>query len=145
MTARTYLQKIRWNEIKIQERKFQLKSVSGGYDYISGIDYSRDKVQTSSGDSLGDMVAKALDEQNELAARIIRKIREFEEERDLIIGQLEGMHDPIYGAILFKFYVEYKDLLVIAQEMNYAYQTVANKHPEALRAFEEQYSEYLQE
>ena len=144
MTAKQYLRKVKWNEIKIQERKFQLKSVSGNYIYMQGIDYSRDKVQTSPGDSLSDMVARSLDQQHNLTAKILRNIRAFEEERNLIIDQLQNMEKPEHGTLLFKIYVEHKDLLIAAQEMSYAYQTVANMHGAALQAFEAQYKEYLE-
>lgn len=145
MTAKTYLRKIKWNEIKIQERKFQLRSVSGNYNYMQGIDYSRDKVQTSPHDTLGDMVARELDKQDNLAAEILLAIRRFEDERNLIIGQLQDMDRPEHCALLFKIYVEHKDLFVAAQELNYAYQTVANMHGQALQAFSEKYAEYLDE
>lgn len=145
MTVKEYLGKVKWNEIKIQERKFQLKSVQGNYNFIQGIDYSRDKVQTSPQDTLSKMVAESLDKQDNLTAEILRSIRQFEEERDLIIHQLQHMNNSVYGTMLFKLYVQHKDLLVIAQEMNYAYQTVANMHGPALQAFSVQYADFLTE
>ena len=143
MTAKTYLRKIKWDEIKIQQRKVQLRSVGHGYNYIQGLDYSRDKVQTSPHDTLGDMVARAMDQENNLAAKIIRNIRTLEDEIDLIVDQLQAMEKPEHGTLLFKIYVEHKDLLIVAQEMNYAYQTVANMHGAALQAFSVQYAEFL--
>lgn len=145
MTAKTYLRKIKWDEIKIQQRKVQLRSVGHGYNYIQGLDYSRDKVQTSPHDTLGDMVARSLDAENNLAAKIIRNIRTLEDEIDLIVDQLQAMEKPEHGTLLFKIYVEHKDLLIVAQEMNYAYQTVANMHGAALQAFSVQYADFLTE
>ena len=145
MTAKTYLRKIKWDEIKIQQRKIQLRSVGAGYNYIQGLDYSRDKVQTSPHDTLGDMVARSLDAENNLAAKIIRNIRTLEDEIDLIVDQLQAMEKPEHGTLLFKIYVEHKDLLIVAQEMNYAYQTVANMHGAALQAFSVQYADFLTE
>ena len=145
MTAKTYLRKIKWDEIKIQQRKIQLRSVGHGYNYIQGLDYSRDKVQTSPHDTLGDMVARSLDAENNLAADILRMIRQFEEERHRIIGQIQDMEKAEHGALLFKIYVEHKDLLVAAQEMGYSYGSVANMHGAALQAFSVQYADFLTE
>ena len=119
--------------------------MGAGYNYIQGLDYSRDKVQTSPHDTLGDMVARSLDAENNLAAKIIRNIRTLEDEIDLIVDQLQAMEKPEHGTLLFKIYVEHKDLLIVAQEMNYAYQTVANMHGAALQAFSVQYADFLTE
>lgn len=145
MTAKTYLRQIKWYEIKIQERKIQLRGLGGSYDYIQGLDYSKDKVQTSPHDSLGDMVVRELDRNKSLAAKVIALIGRFERQRDLIIGQIQSMERPEHCALLFKVYVEHKDLLTAAQEMGYTYGSTANLHGDALNAFARQYMEFLAE
>lgn len=144
MTAKTYLRQIRWNEIKIQERKIQLRGLGGSYSYIQGIDYSRDKVQTSPHDTLGDMVARELDKNKQIVAEVIRLIGRLEEQKNLIITQVQSMDRPEHCALLFKVYVEHKDLLTVAQEMGYSYGSIANMHGEALSAFSVQFAEYLE-
>ena len=145
MTARTYLKKIRWNEIKIQERKIQLRGLGGSYNYMQAIDYARDKVQTSPRDSLGEMVARELDRNSHIAAEVIALIGRLERQKHEIIGQIQNMAKAEHCSLLFKIYVEHKDLLTCAQEMDYTYGSIANLHGEALTAFAMQYSEYLRD
>lgn len=139
MNAKTYLRQIKWADLKIDQKKFQLKGMVGSYNYISGIDYARDKVQTSPHDSLAEQVVRELSKIEKTRKRIIDMIGRFEEQRALIIDQIQNMEKPEHSALLFKVYVEYKDLFVTALEMDYSYRYVVNMHGLALQAFERQY------
>lgn len=132
MTAKTYLRRIKWNEIKIEQKKFQLRGLGENIDYLHAIDYSKDKVQTSPRDIIGEQVAKMTD----MKIRIVREIAAFEVERDKAINQIQSMTDGRYSAILFKRYVEGKEFLTIAKETGYDFNYTRNMHGEALRAFE---------
>lgn len=139
MTAKTYLRKIAWDEIKIEQKKFHLKSLGGNYNYMQAIDYSRDKVQTSARDALGEMVVREMSKVERLRAEIMQDIARFEEDRNEIINQIQGMKQAKHAALLFKRYVEHKEFLPISIEMGYTYEYVINMHGVALREFEKQY------
>ena len=141
MNAKTYLRKIAWDEIKMDQRKFQLKGLTGSYDYIHGIDYAKDKVQSSPHDSLADAVVRELMKLERLRQEILTDIAQYEADRDKIIRQIQDMERPEHSALLFKRYVEHKEFLPISREMGYTRDYVVNMHGIALRAFAARYLE----
>lgn len=139
MKAKDYLRGIAVAEDRIRQKKYHLKKLKGNYNYLSGIDYSRDPVQTSARDALGDMVVRELSKMDELHAEILRDISRFEEERNRIINQIQGMPDSRHADLLFRRYVQRMGFKLIAREMGYTYEYTINLHGIALCAFKEQY------
>lgn len=139
MNAKTYLRQIKWCEIKIDQRKIQLHSMGGNYTYIQGLDYSRDRVQTSPQDAMAEKVVRELSRMEKRRNEILQLIAGFEDLRNKIINQIQGMDRAEHGQLLFKIYVEHKDLLIVSREMGYAYQSIANMHGQALQAFAAKY------
>lgn len=93
---------------------------------------ANDKVKsTPDPDRLGKTVAKIIDLENELDILVDKYI----DARNVIVGQLEQLEDTKFYSILFKFYVENKELQDIADEMDYSYGRIRNLHGMALEAF----------
>lgn len=101
------------------------------------LDYSRDRVQTSvSGDPISNTVIRYLS----LEEEIDRQINQFVDLKNQIINQIQELKDINYVQVLFKRYVEYKGLEVIAIEMGYTYPYVRALHGHALQEFERTYT-----
>lgn len=141
MTAKQYLRKIQWYEIKIEQRKFQLKGLYEDIDYLRGIDYSIDKVQTSPRDAMAEKVIRV----QQLREEIVQKIADYEAARDEIIAQIQNVSNIAHSALLFKRYVERKKFELIAVEMAYNYAYTRSIHGEALKAFAEQFADAIED
>ena len=68
-----------------------------------------------------------------------KMIKKYLALRDRIIGEIQGLDSAIHITILFKKYVERKDLGSIAAEMGYSYNYVRHLHREALQLFQKRY------
>lgn len=136
MTSKKYLNQIEILDIKIQQKieerdKLRLLAAS-----TSGFDYSREHVQTSNTDNIDKKVINyvALEED------INKMIKKYLALRDRIIGEIQGLDSAIHITVLFKKYVERKDLGSIAAEMGYSYNYVKHLHRKALQVFQKKYS-----
>lgn len=135
MASKKYLNQIEILDIKIQQKieerdKLRLLAASAG-----GFDYSREHVQTSNTDNIDKKVINyvALEED------VNKMIKKYLALRDRIIGEIQGLDSAIHITILFKKYVERKDLGSIAAEMGYSYNYVRHLHREALQLFQKRY------
>lgn len=131
MKAKTYLEQIKWLDVKINDKILERKSY---WSLATKITPTLSQTPAGSGvsDKVGNIVAKivALDEE------INKQIDEFVDTKEKIIKQIESLPNEKYSRILYKRYVEYKDLSIIACEMCYEYKSMLNLHGYALRAFE---------
>lgn len=136
MTPKEYLSQIYKFEMLIKQKqteKAQLKE----FDGVAGIDYTKEKVQTSSKNeapyiSIVEKLIKCEFDINKL-------IGEFLNLKMKIIGEIQSLANPQHIEILFKKYVEFKRLEVIAVEMNYSYDYIKHVHGYALQAFGEKF------
>lgn len=60
-----------------------------------------------------------------------------------IINQIQSLKNSKYIEILYKHYVEFKRLEVVAVEMNFTYQYVVELHGYALKDFQTTYENLL--
>lgn len=131
MRAKEYLDQIRKLDIKIGQRITELEQMRQRLSVISGIDYSKDRVQ-SSPSSGNAQVEKLVDMDREIWGMI-------EQETELkhkIIDEIQQLENPIYVDLLFRRYVQCHSFERIACDMGYVYNYVCNLHGEALREFE---------
>lgn len=135
MTAKEYLNQLRALDIKIKQRTAQLKELKASTEMLSGIDYSKDRVQSSPDDALCSAVSRCLD----IEADIVRKKAEFEVMKNTIIGQIQGLDDARYIDILHRRYVERESWEQISDGMCCSYRHANRLHGWALRAFERKY------
>lgn len=137
LSAREYLGQLEELDININQNLERLADMKTNACNSSGIDYSKDRVQTSiSGDKLGGSVTRYVS----FEAQISTEIKRFVNAENQIISEIRGLHDGNYIRLLFKVYVQFKSLKVAADEMKMSYQYVRNIHKQALAAFENTYS-----
>lgn len=133
MKAKEYLQQLKLLDVKIDQKLKQAGDLRQMAQVTGALDCSKDRVQTSpSEDSLSNAVIRYLS----LEEEIDRQIDQFVDLKNLIINQIQELKDVNYVQVLFKRYVEYKALEVIAVEMGYTYQYVRILHGHALQDFE---------
>lgn len=138
MTAKEYLQQLRMLDIKIRHRKEQVEELRALAMCSGSFASDGDRVQTSgSGDRMSEQVARYVD----LQAEVEEIIRGYTERKDRIIREIHELSDARYVEVLFKRYVEFKRLDVIASEMGYTYEWIRMVHGHALQAFSRKYFE----
>lgn len=138
MTAKEYLQQLRMLDIKIRHRKEQVEELRALAMCLGSFASDGDRVQTSgSGDRMSEQVARYVD----LQAEVEEMIRGYTERKDRIIREIHELSDARYVEVLFKRYVEFKRLDVIASEMGYTYEWIRMVHGHALQAFSREYLE----
>lgn len=137
MTAKKYLRGLQRLDTMIDQKLNELASLKATLTTIGGIDYSKDRVQTSRSQEapFEKTIARIVD----LNAEIDREIDSFVDRKHTIINQIQGLENTTYVEILYKRYVEYKRLEMISVEMNLTYQYVRELHGKALQAFESSY------
>lgn len=136
MTAKEYLSQYRLAKIKIEHREKELEELKATLGY-SGIELS-DKVQTSPKDSLSEAIARAVDLEAEIKEGIKANLRLKHD----IISQIHQLTNPLFVEILYRRYIEGKNLWVISQELNYGYYYIRRRHGAALQCF---YDTFLKE
>lgn len=137
MKAKEYLQQLKLLDVKINQKMKQADDLRQMAQATGALDYSRDRVQTSvSGDPISNTVIRYLS----LEEEIDRQIDQFVDLKNQIINQIQELKDINYVQVLFKRYVEYKGLEVIAIEMGYTYPYVRALHGHALQEFEKTYT-----
>lgn len=134
MKAKEYLQKLQRLDTVINQKIKELGDLRTMSTSVGGIDYSKERVQTSpSGDA---PFVKIINKMIDLDEEINREIDNFVDEKHRIINQIQALQDSKYIEILYKHYVEFKRLEVVAVEMNYTYQYIVELHGYALKEFQ---------
>ena len=134
LTAREYLEQLQELDINISQDLERLADMKTSACSTGGIDYSSDRVQTStSGNNLCSQVTNYIT----LNEQINQEIDRFSDAKNLIIQQIRDLQNKYYIQVLFKVYVQYKNLKQASKEIGLSYQYVRNIHKKALKAFEE--------
>ena len=132
MRPKEYLNQLRILNTKIENKLREvsdLKLMATCTGSMGGDDVR--VVSSPSGDGLVNKVVKYV----ELEEEINREIDRFTDLKHQIINQIHNIDNDLYIKILFKRYVEYKNLAFISLEMNYSYERVRHLHGEALTEF----------
>ncbi|MCD8206867.1 MAG: DUF1492 domain-containing protein [Bacteroidales bacterium] len=146
MTAREYLRQIRALDTSIAQKINEYESLFRLREEAVSLqspNYSDDKVQTSRSEDSG--FAPIIDRMVSLQQDINSTVDEFVDKRDSIINEIQHLGNTDYSSLLYKRYVEYKRLEVIAVEMNYSYVHVRRLHARALQCFEQKYADELKD
>lgn len=134
LTARQYLEQLQMIDIQINQDIERLSEMKQSALCTGGIDYSRERVQTSPvGDKIGTDVTRYMTFNDEINAEIDR----FVDAKEQIIKEIRELRDFYYVQVLFKVYVQFKSLKITAREMKRSYNFVLDIHKKALAAFEE--------
>ena len=134
MRAKEYLQQLRRLDTVIDQKIKELDDLKVKSTCIGGFDYSKERVQTSpSGDA---PFVKPVLRMIELEQEINAEIDRFVDEKHEIINQIQALQNPKHIDILYKHYVEFKRLEIVAVEMNFTYQYIVELHGTALKEFQ---------
>ena len=127
MTAKEYLSKVKLNCIKVEQRKKQLKELEDKRFDVQALDPTKERVKHSRKSyNLSDACEN-------LKENVKKQITTYLLEKDNIINDIHKIKNEIYVEVLYKYYVEYKSLELIAEELNYNYSYIRRKHREALK------------
>lgn len=136
LTARQYLEQLKILDIQITQDLERLSEMKESALSTGGIDYIRERVQTSPvGDRIGIDVARYMMFNDEINA----EIGSFVNAREQIIKEIRELRNPYYIQVLFKMYVQFKNIKVAAAEMGMSYPYVRDLHKKALKEFERTY------
>lgn len=133
MTPKEYLLQIHRLNVLITQRIAERDALrhSAG---LCGVDHSGQRVQ-SSGSNEAPFV-RTLEKIMQLEDEIDTLIDTYIDLKNRIIGEIQTVPNLMYMQILYKRYVEYKRLEVLAVEMNYSYDVIRHAHGKALQEFE---------
>lgn len=129
-SPKEYLRQIRLFDICIRQKEAELAAMRSELENMSAA-VTGERVQTSTKDKMSEKVSHIVD----LEAMIIQDKEKFLRMKDRIINEIQGLDNSVYVDILYKRYVEYKQLEEIAVEMNYSYRQVLRLHGFALQEF----------
>lgn len=138
-TAKEYLLNIRKLKRKMNTKKRQIENIRENLEFLKGIDYTKDKVQTSSKDQLGEAVTNLSYLESEVAEAIVRYEKMYNES----VNRINGLSKKEYIDILTMRYLEddhtKRKFEYIACKINYSYDRTCHLHGEALQEFEKKY------
>lgn len=129
-SPKEYLRQIRLFDICIRQKEAELAAMRSELENMSAA-VTGERVQTSVNDKMSEKVSHIVD----LEAMIIQDKEKFLRMKDRIINEIQSLDNSVYVDILYKRYVEYKQLEEIAVEMNYSYRQVLRLHGFALQEF----------
>lgn len=139
MTSREYLSQIRRLNVQIEILFNEIQGLDA--TGVGGIDYAKDRVQTS---STGEAAfEKTVDRIVEIEDRIMELLDKLREAKDRIVRQIIALEDERYMEVLYKHYVELKSIGRIAHEMHYSYNHIVKLHREALESFNMMWNDVL--
>lgn len=134
MKAKEYLQQLQRLDTMINQKIKELGDLRLMSQSVGSIDYSKERVQSSpSGDA---PFVKPVLRMIELEQEINAEIDRFVDEKHEIINQIQALQNPKHIDILYKHYVEFKRLEIVAVEMNFTYQYIVELHGTALKEFQ---------
>lgn len=136
MKAKEYLQQLQKLDIVINQKLQELYELKKMQD-IKAVDYTQEKVHCSKqyGATFEAILIKIIDMENEINA----EIDSFIDMKHCIINQIQTLDNSKYMQVLYKRYVEYKRLEMVACEMAYTFQYVVLLHGQALKDFEQNF------
>ena len=139
MTAKEYLNGIRKLKRQTNNKIRQCKDIREKLMFLEGIDYRRDRIQTSSQDQLAATMATLLDLENETIGLIDQYAHLYDE----AINRINSLSRKEYIDILLMRYLSDKpkerQFEYIACSINYSYVRTCHMHGEALKELERKY------
>jgi len=141
MSAKAYLSELKRIDTCIDQKIQERNALRSRLVSIGSIS-DRERVQAS---VQRDRIGKIITDLDEMEQEINREIDGFVNKKHTIINQIQGLRNETFVKLLYKKYVEYKRLELVAVEMNYTYDYVRRCHGKALRKFEQIYAEEIKE
>lgn len=131
MGAKEYLNQIRLLDIRVGQRIEELEEMRHRISVLTGIDYSKDRIQStpSSGN-------KQIEDLVDFENTVLDLIHKETKLKHKVIGEIQELTNPIHVDLLFRRYVECQSFEKIACDMGYAYNYVCTLHGDALKEFD---------
>lgn len=140
MTAKEYLRQLQDMEKAIAKKQDRRREILYRAKYVTA-NYSGVKVRSgSTSDRVADAVIAAETLQEEINADTWALICKRHE----VIQQIQQLQEVPHMQLLFCRYVQHKQLKDIAKETDYSLQYIRELHAQALKAFEAQNQDILQ-
>lgn len=133
MVAKSYLQEIEKMDISIDQKQHEFDTMKKRRTYISGMDYSAERVQTSPD---GSGFTKISDKLCDMQKEINEEIDRWHDMRHKRINQIQQLSKADYIKILYRRYVKYQSFETISADMHMSYYWICHLHGEALKEFE---------
>lgn len=135
MNAKEYLQQLQRLDTVINQKIQEIQDLRLKLQSTKSVDYSEKWVQTNrfKDAPFVRLIGKIID----LEAEINFEINIFIDKKHEIINQIQGLKNVDYINLLYKRYVEYKNLECICVEMNFSYGYIKHLHGYALKSFED--------
>ncbi len=133
LSAREYLKQLEVLDMQINEDLIELSDLKDGAMSAGGIDYCRERVQTS---CVGDRLCSDVARYTDFDEHINTEVDRFVDIKRQIIREIRELREKNYIQVLTKIYVQYKSVKVASQEMRKSYSHTIDLHRKALKAFE---------
>lgn len=140
MTAKEYLNRIRFISSELRIKELELQQLEADLYAIQSVDTSKDRIDGGTPISLADKVARIRDMQLKINNEWDQLLTMRKQAREKIM-QLE---DGRYRAVLTERYLNNKRWEQIAVDMNYTYRNVLTIHGKALKQFEKQFKDFIE-
>ena len=134
LSAKQYLSQLEMIDVLINQDLERLSEMKNSATCVGSFDYSKELVQTS---SVGDKLCADVTRYVDFNQHINEEIDRFVDAKNQIIEEIRALRNVDYMNVLFKVYVQFKNLKVTAAEMNRSYNCIIETHKKALTAFEE--------
>lgn len=135
LTAKKYLEQLEVIDTMINQDLERLDDMKTDARCTGGIDYSKDRIQTSPQNVLEKRICNYVDYEKKLDVRI----DQFVDVKEQIISEIRGLHVVNYINVLYKIYVQFKSIRQVSKEIKKSYAYTLELHKKALAAFEETY------
>ena len=134
MRAKEYLRQLKRLDTLIDLKNKELDDLQLRVKSIGSMNFSEERVQTSLSEDAP--FVKLIEKIVDLQAEINAEINIFVDTKHRIISQIQALKNPNHISLLYKRYVEYKNLVQISFEMNFSYDHIKHLHGCALEDFE---------
>ena len=132
MNAKEYLRKAYNLDKFIDASLLELSKLREHGNIIKSVDYSKDKVQSSGGNTMEDTIVKIVDMEN----AINEKIDQLTDLKAEIRNNINKLPDDTERLLLTYRYLCFLSWEEIAVKMGYSYRNIHRVHSRALRDFE---------
>lgn len=130
------LMSIRWITEIAAERERELNEFRDKISRIKGLGSGMEKVQCS---QMSDRVSEDVIRLCELEERFVREVRELNETIERVSNNLKKLSKDEYYTVLYKRFIRFKEIHVIAREMHYSERWVYQLIKMALAEYEERF------
>lgn len=136
MNTQKYLYQVKILDAKIKQKQEQYKQLYESAHSVSAVRYDKEPIQKSINTGT---LEKSVIRYLELEEEIKNEIISFQEIKQKIINEIHAIEDDRFINLLYKKYIQFKDLNLIAREMNYSYDYIKELHRNSIKAFEEKH------